>query len=288
MWGGDADSPSSFLDDPASSKLEVPLEQLDQIEDFIYYYGEFNSMILMETGLDRLIDEHLLDPRDIWVGYHKLEHLTCTNKKSKPLVVIHYTTLMDDPAADQVLLAYFAKHRWSTKHISPFKAVRRRACEALAQLVQHGNYKGRVLKERLHQDGVEEHSEEEDLILEDLKDPSQILRLEYWHGEELITNIDMLNQKIAQKKVRDTDVWVVYAPVGKNGCPTGKIDTTPWEGLVSDNAGHVLKAFLDELINSTKSRLVKKACEMVLHCLANENVCATRVAEHNAKYAQSD
>ena len=64
-------------------------------------------------------------------------------------------------------------------------------------------------------------------------------------------------------------MWVVYEPaVGEDGVPTGRVkDSTLWEGIVVDNAGHVLKAFVDRLIISTKSRLVKKACEMVLLAL---------------------
>jgi hypothetical protein len=79
-------------------------------------------------------------------------------------------------------------------------------------------------------------------------------------------------------------VWVRYAPVGEDGSPTGIIDTVPWEGIVLDNAGQVLKAYVDLMVLSTRNRLVKKACEMVNHCLANESLCAELVAEHDEKY----
>ena len=276
MWGG-GDSPSSFLD-PFALKLEVPLVDFNQISKFVYFHGTHNGTVKdCSIQLGEHIQNKRVDRNDVWVGYDKFG-----GKKAKSLVTVPYAAIMDDPEACQVLLAYFDNYGWCAEHIPKDKIVSKFACGVLANLLRDGNYKGVVLKQQLSwQDDVEE---EEKPTLKDLKCPSQILRLEYWHGNDLlITDIDILDQMIAEKKVRATDVWVVYAPVGSEN-----IDTTPWEGIVSDNTGHILKAYVEDLILTAEDMVVKKACETVLHCLANESLCAELVAEHHIKYPPQD
>lgn len=125
--------------------------------------------------------------------------------------------------------------------------------------------------------------------LDDLFCPSQIKRLEYWDGNNRVTNIQVLNKKIAEKKLRAEEVWVVYHPADEGGQPIGNsLYVVPWANIVTDGFGHVLTSYLEATnwssAHLSSNRVMKKAYDSLKFCILDKDLTARMTAEATFKY----
>ena len=129
-------------------------------------------------------------------------------------------------------------------------------------------------------DANPDDDEEDQPILKDLKDPSQIIALEYWIDQTKVFSYGELNKKIKQNKINPGAVWVVYRPVGEDGSLQDK-DCVPWVGIHKDKMGDVLLSYCEQTYSTTTDKLVKKACTQIKKCMKDEAACAHLLERSN-------
>lgn len=108
--------------------LPAPLTNKNQIADFLYF--GYRIVVRSLTELENLVSEGQVNPRDVWVGYYRLEHVSARNRNK--LEVVHWRNLMRSEVHADILRGYFVHHDWSSTHLAG-DPVAKRGFEELAK-----------------------------------------------------------------------------------------------------------------------------------------------------------
>jgi hypothetical protein len=270
----------------------------------LHYYGRDGCLISSTDLLEELIHEKILSPTNVWIGYYRLDG----DRDSNELVMVPWQSIFADNLGI-ILLNYFENNHWRSDHLD--HPVMKRAYTELGEVLKNPKLTNKMVsyygKKEAPADGAvialeevvdagvaggvdeptggfdeddPDEQEEQDPDGHDcpLKKPSQIKEFRYYLGQTLISRSDILNRRISEKKVRDTDVWVAFEANGEGG----DLDLAPWQAILEDGAGNVLEEYFEETNwdpGHLKDLVMRKAYRAVKKCLRNKKLCAQLLDE---------